>query len=66
VKKIAGLSALRAQLTGILSLQLADTTASIADTHIRDNEITSTASGAEDSYPMEVPHLDYDDCRLFA
>jgi len=46
VKKIVGLSTLRAQFTGILSLQLADTTTSIADADIPDNELTTSASEA--------------------
>jgi len=66
VRKIVALPTLRAELTGILLPQLADSTASIADTHITSNQIACGASGAEDSYPMEVPHPDYDDCRLFA
>ena len=66
MKEIVALSALRGQLTGIALVRLADATASIAGTHITSNQITNGASAAGDSYPMEVPHPDYDDCRLFA
>lgn len=66
MKKMVGLSTLGAELAGILSLQLADTTASIADIQITSNQITSGASGAEDSYTMEVAHPDFGDCLLFA
>lgn len=47
MKKIVGLSTPRAQFTGVVLLQLADTNTSIADTNIRGNEITSDASEAD-------------------
>lgn len=47
MKKIVALSTLRAQPTRILSLQLPDAHTSIADTNIRDNEVTSNVSEAE-------------------
>jgi len=49
VKKIVALSTLRALRTGILSLQLADSTASIAYTSIPDNEATSNLNEANNS-----------------
>jgi len=47
VKKIVALSTLRAQLTGILLPQLADSTASIADTSVPDNEVASDINQAD-------------------
>jgi len=49
VKKIVALSALRAQLTGILSLQLTDSTTSIADTGIPGNDVASGVGEANNS-----------------
>ena len=49
MKKIVALATLRAQLTGILSLQLADTTASIADTGIPGHDVVSSLGEANNS-----------------
>jgi hypothetical protein len=49
VKKIVALSTLRAQLTGILSLQLADSTASIAGNGIPGNDVASGLGEANNS-----------------
>jgi len=47
VKEIVALPGLRGQLTGILSLQLADSTASIADTSVPDKDNISSVSEAD-------------------
>lgn len=49
MKKIVVLATLGAQATGILSLQLAHTTASIADADIPDNDVASSVGEANDS-----------------
>lgn len=49
MKKIVALATLGALLTGILSAQPTDTSASIANTSIRDNDVASSVSEANDS-----------------
>jgi len=49
VKEIVALPTLRTQLTGILSLQPADTNTSIAYTGMPDNGITGSTAGASNS-----------------
>jgi len=54
VKKIVALATLRGQLTGILSLQLAVSTASIADARIPDNGLTSNVNETPDSASVTI------------
>ena len=64
MKKIVALSALRGQLTGILSLQLADSTASTADADIPGNDVASSLGEANNSSASATITITWTTARL--